>query len=273
LIGQWLSERLGQPFIIENRPGAGSNLATEAVVRASADGYTLLMVNTANAWNTSLYDKLNFNFIQDIAPIAGVARGPSVVVVNPLFPAKTLPEFLAYAKANPGKINMGAVGPGSAAHMFGELFKMMAGVNLVTVHYRNPASAVSDLIGGQVQVSFDPLALAVEHIRAGELRVLAVTSAARLEMMPSIPTVGDLVPGYEASSWYGVGASKNTPMEFVDKLNEEVNAGLANPKLNARIADLGYTVFAGSPVEFGNLIADETEKWAKVVKFANIKAE
>jgi len=270
LMGQWLSERLGQPFVIENRPGAGTNIATETTVRAPPDGYTLLMVSTVNAWNASLYDKLNFNFIRDIAPVASIERGSGVMEVHPLFPAKTVPEFIAYAKANPGKVNMGAVAGGST-HLYGELFKVMAGVDLVTVHYRN--SPLTDLIGGQLQCMFDPLASSIEHIRAGELRALAVTSATRLEVLPDIPTVGEFVPGYEATVWNGIGAPKNLPAEIVDKLNKEINAALADPKMKARIADLGAEVLAGSPADLRRLIAEETEKWARVVRAANIKVE
>ena len=273
LMGQWLSERLGQPFVIENRPGAGSNIATEAVVRAPADGYTLLLVSTSNAINATLYDKLNFNFIRDIAPVAGIIRVPHVMEVNPSVPAKTVPEFIAYAKANPGKINMASAGIGAAPHVSGELFKMMTGVDMVHVPYRGAAPALTDLLGGQVQVMFDTMPSSIEYIRAGKLRALAVTTATRSEALPDIPTVGDFVPGYEASAWYGVGAPKNTPAEIVDKLNKEINAGLADPKMKARLADLGGTVLAGSPADFGKLIADETEKWAKVVKFAGIKPE
>ena len=272
LIGQWLSERLGQPFIIENRPGAGSNIATEAVVHAPADGYTLLLVSPANAINATLYDKLNFNFIRDIAPVAGIIRVPNVMVVNPSVPAKTVPEFIAYAKANPGKLNMASAGIGTAPHVAGELFKMMAGVDMVHVPYRGDGPALTDLIGGQVQVMFAAMPSSIEYIRAGKLRALAVTTATRSEALPDIPTVGDFVPGYEASGWYGIGAPKNTPAEIIDKLNKEINAGLADPKIKARLADLGGTVLPGSPADFGKLIADETEKWAKVIKFAGHQA-
>ena len=230
LIGQWLSERLGQPFVIENRPGAGSNIATEAVVRAPPDGYTLLLVGTANAINATLYDKLNFNFIRDIAPVAGIIRVPNVMVVNPSVPAKTVPEFIAYAKANPGKINMASGGIGTAAHVSGELFKMMAGVDMVHVPYRGAAPALTDLLGGQVQVMFASMPSSIEHIRAGKLRALAVTTATRSEALPDIPTVGEFVPGYEASAWYGVGAPKDTPAEIVDKLNKEINAASPIPR-------------------------------------------
>jgi tripartite-type tricarboxylate transporter receptor subunit TctC len=273
LIGQWLSERLGQQFIIENRPGAGTNIATEAVVRAPADGYTLLLVNVANAVNATLYDNLSFNFIRDVAPVAGIMVVPNVMVVHPSVPAKTVPEFIAYAKANLGKINMGSGGIGGPSHVAGELFKMMAGVDLVHVPYRGVAPALTDLIGGQVQVIFSTMTGSIEYIRTGKLRALAVTTAMRAEALPDIPTVGEFVPGYEASAWYGLGAPKNTPAEIVAKLNKEINAGLADPKLRARLADLGGTVLAGSPADFSKLIAEETDKWAKVIKSAGIKPE
>jgi tripartite-type tricarboxylate transporter receptor subunit TctC len=273
LIGQWLSERLGQPFIIENRPGAGSNIATEAVVRAPADGYTLLLVGGWNAINATLYDKLNFNFLRDIMPVASIGGAPYVMVINPSLPAKTVPDFIAYAKANPGRVNMASAGTGAPSHVSGELFKMMAGVNMVHVPYRGGGPAVTDLLGGQVQVMFVPPPTSIEHIRSGKLRALAVTTATRSDALPDIPTVAEFVPGYEASNWYGVGIPKNTPAEIIDKLNKEINAGLADPKLRARLADLGGTVLAGSPADFGKLIADETEKWGKVVKFVGIKAD
>ncbi len=273
LIGQWLSERLGQPFVIENRPGAGTNIATEAVVNAPPDGYTLLLVNMANAINATLYEKLNFNFIRDIAPVAGISRAPLVMAVHPSVPAKTVPEFIAYAKANPGKINMASAGIGSAGHLAGELFKMMAGVNLVHVPYRGNAPALADLIAGQVEVLFPSAASSIEYVRTGKLRGLAVTGATRSDALPDLPTVSDSIPGYEASSVYGIGAPRNTPAEIVDKLNEEVNAALADPKMKARLADLGGVALPGSPAEFGKLIADETEKWAKVIKFAGIKPQ
>ena len=273
LTAQWLSERMGQQFVIENRPGAGSNIATEAVVRADPDGYTLLMVSTANMSNAALYDKLNYNFVRDIAPVAGITQVPSVMEVNSTFQAKTVPEFVAYAKANPGKINMASAGPGASTHIFGELFKMRAGVDLVPVHYRGSVSALTDLIGGQVQVMFDPLPSSIEHIRAGKLRPLAVTTATRLEVLPNVPTVGEFVPGYEAILWQGIGAPKHTPAEIVDKLNQEINAALADPKMKARLADLGYMVLPGSPADFGKLIAEETQKWGKVIRAANIKAD
>jgi tripartite-type tricarboxylate transporter receptor subunit TctC len=273
VIGQWLSERLGQQFVIENRPGAATNIATEAVVHAPADGYTLLMVSSSHAFNPSLYDKLNYNFVRDIAPVASITQVPSVMEVNPLLPAKTVLEFIAYAKANPGKINMASAGPGASTHIFGELFKMMAGVDLVPVHYRGSGPALTDLIGGQVHVMFDPLPSSIEHIRGGRLRPLAVTTAIRLEALPNAPTVGEFVLGYEATLWQGIGAPKNTPTEIVDRLNSEVNAALADSKMKARFADLGNLVLSGSPVDFGNLIAEETEKWGKVIRTAGIKAE
>jgi tripartite-type tricarboxylate transporter receptor subunit TctC len=273
VIGQWLSERLGQQFVIENRPGAGTNIATEAVVRAVPDGYTLLFVATANAINAALNDKLSFNLIRDIAPVAGLTRGPFVMVVNPSLPAKTVPEFIAYAKANPGKMSMASGGIGVGGHVSGELFKMMAGVDLVHVPYRGGAPALTDLLSGQVPVYFGTMAALIEYIRAGKLRPLAVTTATRSEAMPDIPTVGEFVTGYEASAWDGVGAPKNTPTEIIDTLNKEINAALADPKIKARFADLGGTPMPGSPADFGKLIADETEKWAKVIKFANIKPD
>jgi tripartite-type tricarboxylate transporter receptor subunit TctC len=273
LMGQWLSERLGQPFVIENRPGAGTNIATEAVVNAPPDGYTLMLVNMANAINATLYEKLNFNFIRDIAPVAGISRAPLVMAVHPSVPAKTVPEFIAYAKANPGRINMASAGIGSAGHLAGELFKMMAGVNLVHVPYRGNAPALADLIAGQVEVLFPSAASSIEYVRTGKLRGLAVTGATRSDALPDLPTVGDSIAGYETSSLYGIGAPRNTPGEIVDKLNKEVNAALADPKMKARLADLGGVALAGSPAEFGKLIADETEKWAKVIKFAGIKPQ
>jgi tripartite-type tricarboxylate transporter receptor subunit TctC len=273
LIGQWLSERLGQPFVIENRPGGGGNVGTEAVVRAPADGYTLLLCGTPNAVNATLYEKLNFNFIRDIAPVAGVFRGAYVMVVNPSVPAKSIPEFIAYAKANPGKINMASGGVGSAHHVNGELFKMMAGVNLVHVPYRGAGPALVDLLAGQVQVMFAFMTSSIEYVRAGRLRALAVTTATRSEALPDVPSVGEFVAGYEASGWFGVGAPRATPVEIVDKLNKEINAGLADPKMKARLAEWGATALPGSPADFGKLIAEETEKWGKVVRFAGIKAE
>jgi tripartite-type tricarboxylate transporter receptor subunit TctC len=273
LIGQWLSERLGQQFVIENRPGAGGNIGTEAVVRAAPDGYTLLYVTTANAVSATLFDKLNFNFIRDIAPVAPIVRFPYIMVVNPSVPAKTLPEFIAYAKANPGKINMASPGIGSTPHVNGELFKVMTGTNMVHVPYRSAAAVMTDLLSGQVQLYFGTTASSLEYVRTGKLRALAVTIERRLDALPDIPTVGDFVPGYEASNWYGIGAPRNTPVEVIEKLNKETNAGLADPKIKARIADLGGSVLTGSPADFGRLIADETEKWGKVVKFVGIKAD
>jgi tripartite-type tricarboxylate transporter receptor subunit TctC len=273
LIGQWLSERLGQSFVIENRPGAGSNIATEAVVRAPPDGYTLFLVGAPNAINATLYDKLNFNFIRDIAPVAGIVRAPNVMVVHPSFPAKTLPEFNTYAKANPGKINMASAGTGSTPHLSGELFKMMTGVNMEHVPYRGAGPALADLIGGQVQVVFDNVPSSIEHIRAGKLRPLAVTTTMRSEALPDVPTVGDFVPGYEASTWNGIGAPKNTPAEIVEKLNKEINAVLTEPQNKSRLADMGSITFAGSPADFGKFLAEETEKWAKVVKFSGAKVD
>jgi tripartite-type tricarboxylate transporter receptor subunit TctC len=273
LIGQWLSERLGQQFVIENRPGAGGNVGTEAVVRAPADGYTLLFVNTANAISTTLYEKLSFNFVRDIAPIAPIVRFPYIMVVNPSVPPKTLPEFIAYAKANPGKINMASPGIGSTPHVNGELFKVMTGTNIVHVPYRSAAAVMTDLLSGQVQLYFGTTASSLEYVRTGKLRALAVTIERRLDALPDIPTVGDFVPGYEASNWYGIGAPRNTPVEVIEKLNKETNAGLADPKLKARLDDLGGIALTGSPADFGKLIADETEKWGKVVKFTGIKPE
>jgi tripartite-type tricarboxylate transporter receptor subunit TctC len=273
LTAQWLSERLGQPFIVENRPGANTNIATEAVVHAPADGHTLLLVGPSNATNATLFERLNFNFIRDIAPVAGIARVAFVLLVNPSLPAKTFLEFLAYAKANPAKVNMASSGSGTASHIAGELFKMMAGVNMLHVPYRGDVPAITDLLGGQVQVYFGTLSGSIEYIRTGKLRALAVTTATRSEMLPDVPTVGESVPGYEASTWSGVGAPKGTPIEIVDKLNNEINAALANPKFKARLADLGVTTLALTPADFGKLIADETEKWGKVIRSANIKAE
>jgi tripartite-type tricarboxylate transporter receptor subunit TctC len=273
LMGQWLSERLGRQFIIENRPGAGGNIGTEVVVRPPADGYTLLLVGMNNAIKATLYGKLNFNFIRDIAPVASIIRSPEVMEVNPSFPAKTVPEFIAYAKANSGKLNMASAGNGTSQHLSGELFKMMTGVNMAHVPYRGGTPALNDLLGGQVQVYFGATASSVEFIRTGKLRALAVTTATRSEALPDVPTVADFVPGYEVSEWFGVGAPRNTPAEIVDKLNKEINAGLADPKLRARLADLGGTVLPGSPADFGRLIGEETEKWAKVIRAGNIKAE
>jgi tripartite-type tricarboxylate transporter receptor subunit TctC len=273
LMCQWLSERLGQQFIIENRPGGGSNIATEAVVRAPADGYTLLLVTPANATNATLYEKLSYNFIRDIAPVASIMVAPNVIVVHPSFPAKTVPEFIAYAKANPGKINFASGGNGNFSHLAGELLKMMAGVHIVHVPYRGAGPALTDLLGGQIQVMFATVPASIEYIKAARLRALAVTTATRSELLPDLPTVADFLPGYEASTWYGIGVPRNTPAETTDKLNKEINAGLADPKLKARLADLGGTVIPGSPAQFAKLIADETEKWAKAIKFAGIKAD
>jgi len=273
LIGQWLSERLGQPFIIENRPGATGNIATEAVVRAPPDGYTLLMVLATNAVNATLYEKLNFNLSRDIAPVAGITRDSLVIVVNPSVPAKTVPEFIAYAKANPGKLSWASGGIGGPSHVAGELFKMMAGVDMVHVPHRGTAPALTDLLGGQIQVVFSSFSPAIEYIKADRLRALAVTGAMRSQALPEIPTVGDFFPNFEASQWYGVAAPKNTPAEIVDKLNKEINAALADPKVKARIVDLGSEGMPMTPAEFGKLVADETEKWGKVVKFTGIKPE
>jgi tripartite-type tricarboxylate transporter receptor subunit TctC len=273
LIGPWLSERLGQPFVIDNRPGGGTNIGTEAVVRAPPDGYTLLLASTTSAINATLYEKLNFNFIRDIAPVATIIRQPLVMVVHPSFPGKTVPEFIAYAKANPGKINLGSPGIGTPGHVAGELFKMMAGVDLVHVPYRGGGPVMTDLLGGQVQVLFGSTSLTIEQIRAGKLRPLAVTTATRWEGLLNIPTVADFLPGYEASAWNGVGVPKGTPAEIVDKLNKEINAALADPNMKARLADLGGIALTGSPRDFGKLIVEETEKWGKVVKFAGVKAD
>ncbi len=273
LMGQWLSERLGQPFVIENRPGGGGNIGTEAVVRAPADGYTLLMVGPTQAINATLYEKLNFNFLRDIAPIAGIIVVPNVMVVNPSSPARTVPEFIAYAKANAGRLNFASAGVGSSQHVSGELFKMMTGADMLHVPYRSGGPALTDLLGGQVQVMFPATVASIEYIRAGRLRALAVTTRARWEGLPDIPTVAEFVPGYEASGWVGIGAPKNTPVEIIEKLNREIDVGLADPKLNASLADLGGTVLPGSPSDFDKFIVDETEKWAKVIQFAGINPE
>jgi tripartite-type tricarboxylate transporter receptor subunit TctC len=274
LMGQWLSERLGHPFVIDNRPGAGGNIGSEAVVRAPPDGYTLLLVTPSAAINATLYETLNFNYIRDLAPVAGVIRVPLVMEVNPSFPAKTVPDFIAYARANPGKINMASAGNGTPQHVAGELFKIMTGVNMVHVPYRASAPAVTDLLSGQVQVLFDAIPGSIGFLSAGTLRPLAVTTTMRQEvLLPDIPTVGEFVAGYEASGWQGIAAPKNTPVEIVERLNKEINAGLADTNMKARIADLGGTVLALSPAEFGQLIADETEKWGKVIRTANIKVE
>ncbi len=273
LIGQWLSERLGQQFVIENRPGAGGNIGTEVVVRSPPDGYTLALIGAPSAINPTLYDKMSFNFIRDIAPVAIIVRFPNVMVVNPSVPAKTVPEFIAYAKANPNRINMASPGNGSTPHVAGELFKMMSGVKMVHVPYRSVAAGLTDMLSGQVQVTFGTTASTLEYIRAGTLRGLAVTTAERAEALPELPTIAEFVPGYEASAWFGAGAPANTPPEIVDKLNRDINACLADPKLKARIADLGGVAITGSPADFRQLIAAETEKWAKVVTFSGAKAE
>ena len=273
LMGQWLSERLGQQFIIENRTGAATNIATEAVVRAPPDGYTLLVVTASNAINATLYDKLNFNFLRDIAPVAGVMLYPLVMQVNPSFPAKTVPEFISYAKANPGKISYGSGGNGTSIQVATELFKMMAGIEMTHVPYRGGAPAMTDLMGGQVQVVFNPVPESMQFIRAGKLRPLAVTTATRSEVLPDVPTLGDFVPGYEASAVQGIGAPKGTSAEIIDKLNKEINLGLADPKLKARFADLGATVFPSSPSDFNKFMTEDTKKWAEVIKFSGAKSE
>jgi tripartite-type tricarboxylate transporter receptor subunit TctC len=273
LMGQWLSERTGQQFIIENRPGAGTNIATEAVVNAPPDGYTLLLVGLPNASNASLYEKLNFNFIRDIAPIAGIARGSQVMVAIPSVPAKTVPEFIAYAKANAGKVNMGSAGTGSVTHLAGELFKMMAGINLVHVPFRGNGPALTAMLGGQVEVQFPSVASSLEYIRTGKLRGLAISGAMRSAVLPDLPTVGEFVPGYEITAWFGVGAPKGTPAEVIGKINSEITAGLADPKMKERLAGFADAPMPMTPTEFGKLIADETEKWAKVIKSAGLKAE
>jgi tripartite-type tricarboxylate transporter receptor subunit TctC len=273
LIGQWLSDRLGQSFVTENRPGAGGNIGTEVVVNAAPDGYTLLLATVPNAVNATLYEKLNFNFIRDITPVAGIIRVPQVILVNPSVPAKTVPELINYAKGNPGKVNMASAGNGSAPHMAGELFNVMAGTSMVHVPYRGQGPALTDLLGGQVQVLFATTPGTTEYIRTGKLRALAVTTASRAEVLPDLPTVGEFLPGYEASQWYGMGAPKNMPAEIVDRLNRAVNAALADPRMKARFADIGGEALAGSPAEFGKLIGEETEKWGKVVRAANLKPE
>jgi tripartite-type tricarboxylate transporter receptor subunit TctC len=273
LIGQRLSERLGKPVIIENRPGAASNIGTEAVVRSLPDGHTLLLISSANFINATLYEKLNFNFIRDITPVASIIHLPNVLEVNPSVPVKTLPEFIAYARAKPGKISMASGGSGTASHVSGELFKMMTGINMVHVPYRGTAPALTDLIGGQVEIMFDQIISSIEYIRSEKVRALAVTTATRSQALGDIPTVGDFVPGYEASTWFGVGAPRNTPAEIIDRLNKEISAGLADPNMKAQLADMGGVVLAGSAADFGNLIVDETAKWGKVVKFAGIKPE
>ena len=272
LIGQWLSERLGQQFVIETRPGAGGNIGTEVVVKAPPDGYALLLVGTSSAINATLHEKLSFNFVRDVAPVASISRNSFIMVVHPSVPAKNVPELIAYAKANPGKVNMASAGNGSLAHLAGELFKMMTGASMVHVPYRGGGPAMADLIGGQVQIAFEDISSSIEHVRAGKLRALAVTAASRSDSLPDIPAVGEFVPGYDASGWSGIGAPKNTPPEVINKLNKEINAALADPKIKARLADLGGTVLALSAGDFGKLIAEETEKWGKVIRAANIKA-
>ena len=273
LIAPWLSERLGQQIVIDNHPAASNNIAAEAVIRSPPDGYTLLLVGSYNAINASLYDKLGFDFVRDTAPVASLIRAPSVLEVNPSVPVRTVPDFIAYAKANPGKLAMASSGSGTPAHVFGELFKFMTGVDLVHVPYRGAAPALADLLAGQVQVLFDPMPNPVEYIKSGKVRPLAITSARRSEMLPDLPTMNEFVPGYEASFVFGIGAPKNTPAEIVQKLNKEIDAALADPKIKVRLADMGGAVITGTPADFGKLIADETEKWAKVVKFASIKPE
>jgi tripartite-type tricarboxylate transporter receptor subunit TctC len=273
LMGQRLSDRLGQQVVIDNRPGGGSNVGTEAVVKAAPDGYTLLLVTTSAAINATLYDKLNFNFIRDIAPVAGIIRSPVIMVVNPSVPAKTVAEFIAYAKANPGKLNMASGGAGAGTHLAGELFKMMASVRMVHVPYRGVAPALTDLLAGRVQVLFVNPASSMEHIRSGKLRALAITSAMRSELLQDIPSVAEFVPGYDATFWFGLGAPRNTPSEIIDRLNKEVNAALAEPATKARLADLDGTALAGSPADFGKFVAEETQKWGNVIKFAGVKPE
>jgi tripartite-type tricarboxylate transporter receptor subunit TctC len=272
LMGQWLSDRLGQPFIVENRPGASRSIGTEVALKAPGDGYTLLLATITNAI-TATYEKLNFNFLRDIAPVANVVRAANVMEVNPSVPANTVPEFIAYARANPGKLSMGSSGNGSLQHVGGELFNLMTGIDMLHVPYRGAAAALTDLLGGQIQVMFDSMPSSIEYIRAGKLRALAVTSKTRSEALPDVPTVGDFVPGFEASGWFGFVAPKGTPAEIVNKLNAEINAIISEPKAKTRLADLGGTASAGSPADFGKLIADETEKWGKVIRAANIKAE
>ena len=273
LIGQWLSERLGQQFIVENRPGGGTNIGTEMVVRSPADGYTLLLVNLTHAINATLYDKLNYNFVRDIAPVAGIIGVANLLEVHPSVPAKTISEFIAYAKANPGRVNMGSAGNGSSSHMAGELFKMMAGVNLVHVPYRGQGPALTDLLGGQIQVIFATTPGTTEYVKIGKLRALAVTTAERTPALPEVPPLAEFLPDYEASNWYGIGAPRNTPAEIIDKLNREINAAFADPRMMARFADLGGTALPGPPADFAKLVADETTKWAKVVKFANLRPD
>lgn len=273
LIGQYLSEKLGQQFVVENKPGAGNNIGTDMVVKADPDGYTLLLVNPANAINATLYEKLTFNFIRDIAPVAGLIRVPNVLEVHPSVPVNTVPELIAYAKANPGKLNIASSGAGTSIHMSGELFKMMTGTSMQHIAYRGSAPMLIDLIAGQVQLTFDNMPSSIQHIRDGKLRALAVTTAARSDALPNVPVVGDFVPGYEASAWFGVGVPKGTPQAIVDKLNREINAAMNDPKIKAKLIDMGGQLMPGSPADFGKTVADETEKWAKVVKFSGAKAE
>ena len=273
LTGQMVSERLGQQFIIENRPGAGSNIATEAVVRASPDGYTLLEASTSNAWNTTLYQNLKFDFIRDIAPVASTVKTYNVLVVNSSFPARTVPGLIAYAKANPGKINMGSAGPGSSPHLYGELFMSMTGVDMVTVHYRGDGPAIPELIAGRIQVMFGSVVTWIEQIKAGTVRALAVTNATRTQLLPELPPIGEFVPGYEGTGWQGIGAPRGTPTDIIDKLNGAINAGLADPRFKSRFTDLGAETFAGSPADFGKFIVDYTQKWAPIIRAAGIKAE
>jgi tripartite-type tricarboxylate transporter receptor subunit TctC len=273
IIGQYMSDRLGQPVIIENKPGAGNNIGTEFVVRAPADGYTMLLVNPANAINTTLYEKLSFNFTNDIAPVGGLMRVPNVMEVNPAVPAKTVPEFIAYAKANPGKVNLASSGAGTSIHMSGELFKMMVGVNMQHVPYRGSAPMLIDLISGQVQVTFDNMPSSIQHVREGKLRALAVTTAARSPALPDVPVVAEFVPGYEASAWFGIGVPKGTPAAIIERLNREINSGLADPKVRDKLVDLGGMLMGGTPADFGKVVVEETEKWAKVVKFSGAKPD
>jgi tripartite-type tricarboxylate transporter receptor subunit TctC len=273
LMAQWLSERIGQPVIIENRPGGGGNIAIEAVVKAPADGHTLLLVTIQSAVNATLYDRLNYNFVRDIVPVASISRQTLALEVTPSLPARTVPDFIAYAKANPGRLSMASAGNGTTPHVAGELFKLMAGVNMAHVPYRGGAPALTDLIGGQVQVSFADIASSIEYVKAGKLRALAVTTTARSEALPDLPPIADSLPGYEASGWFGIAAPKNTPADIIERLNKEINAGLADPKIKARYAELGATVFAGSPAAFGKFIVDETQKWGKVIKTVGIKPE
>ncbi len=273
LMGQWLTERLGQTFVVENRPGAGTNIAAEIVINSPPDGYTLFVTNPSNAINATLYEKLNFNFMRDMLPVAGIAQAPSMLAISSSVPAKTVADFIGYAKANPGRISMGSAGVGSTGHLAGELFKMMAGINLIHVPYRGNAPALTDLIAGQIEVLFPSVGSSIEYVKSGKLRALAVTSASRSDVVPDLPTVAETLPGYQAASFYGIGAPRNTPAEVVQVLNGAVNAGLADPKLKARLTELGYVPLPGRPAAFGKLIADETEKWGKVIRAAGIKAE